>query len=59
MVDRSFRRFYDSPFEAIGAIFEIGLEYGQKMLDPTVIAILLVGGILAGIVAEIAGQRWK
>ncbi|WP_370311282.1 TrgA family protein [Sagittula sp.] len=59
MVDRSFRRFYDSPFEAIGAIFEIGLEYGQKMLDPTVIAILLVGGILAGVVAEIAGQRWK
>ncbi|EBA07362.1 TrgA family protein [Sagittula stellata] len=59
MVNRSFRRFYDSPFEAIGSIFEIGMDYGLKMLDPTVIVTLLIGGIVSGLVAEVAGQRWK
>ncbi len=59
MVARSIKRFYDSPFEAVAAIFEIGLEFGAKMLDPTVIVTLLVGGILAGMVTEIAAQRWR
>jgi len=59
MVDRSLKRRYDDPFEAIAAIFEIALEFGQKMLDPTVIVILLIGGILSGIVAEIAARAWR
>lgn len=59
MVDRSFRRFYDSPFEAIGSIFELALDYGGKIADGEVFITLLIGGILAGILTETAARRWS
>lgn len=59
MVDRSFRRFYDSPFEAIGSIFELALDYGGKIADGEVFITLLIGGILAGILTETASRRWS
>jgi hypothetical protein len=59
MVDRALRRFYDSPFEAVVAIFEIGLEFGARMIDPPVLATLFVGGIVSAVLAEVAAQRWR
>jgi hypothetical protein len=59
MVADALRRHFDTPMEAVVGIFENGLEYGQKMLDPTVIVTLLVGSVVVGIIAEVAAGRWR
>jgi hypothetical protein len=59
MVDRSMRRFYDSPFEAVAAIFEIGIEFGARMGDVRVLTTLLVGGLATALLAEVAARRWR
>lgn len=59
MVRRSFARHFDSMVEAIAAIFEHMVEYGEIMIDAKVIVVLLLGGIAAGIVTEFAASRWR
>ncbi len=59
MVRLSFARRYDTPFEAIAAIFEISLDYGMILLDMQVILTLLGGGIVAALAAEALGRRWR
>ncbi|WP_425070531.1 TrgA family protein [Sagittula sp. S175] len=59
MFGRSMKHRYGSPWEAVGAIFDLSIEFGQKMLDGPIIITLITGAVLAGIVTEIAGQRWK
>ena len=59
MVDLAMRNRYGGPFEALAAIFEIGLEYGLMILVPNIIATILVGGVLAGLATESAWRRWK
>ncbi|GAA4217231.1 putative PurR-regulated permease PerM [Sagittula marina] len=59
MINRAFRRFYDDPFEAVVAIAEMALEFGVKIFDGQVVVTLLVGGILSGILTEIAAKRWR
>ena len=59
MVDRSFRRFYDSPFEAVAAIFELALEFGARIFQAEIILAVLAGGVISGLIAEIAGRRWS
>ncbi|MBV7392750.1 TrgA family protein [Mameliella sediminis] len=59
MVRLSFANRYDSPFEAIAAIFEISLDYGMILLDMQLILTLLGGGIVAALVAEAVGRRWR
>lgn len=59
MVRLSFARRYTSPFEAIAAIFEIGIDYARILLDMQFILTLLVGGIVAAIVAEAVGKIWR
>lgn len=59
MVQRAMRNRYDGPFEAVLAIFELGVEYGLLILVPTIIWTLLVGGLLAGFATESAFRRWR
>jgi hypothetical protein len=59
MVRLSFARRYDSPFEAIAAIFEIVIEYGRIMVDTQLILSLLAGGVVAALVTEAVGRRWR
>lgn len=59
MVANAFARKYRSMVEATVSIFEIGIEYGEKMLDAKVILVLLAGGIVTGILAEFAARRWR
>lgn len=56
---RSMNRRYDGPLEATVGTFGIMVEYGTVMADPRLLAILLLGGLLGGIVAEAAGRRWS
>ncbi|MEC3860200.1 TrgA family protein [Mesobacterium sp. TK19101] len=59
MVEDSFDRRFTDMLEAIASIFERMLEYGMIMLDVNVIAILLIGGVITGVLAEIASRLWK
>jgi len=53
------RNRYDGAFEAVGAIFEIGAEYGLIMLSHVPILItMVVGGIIVGLATEFAWRRW-
>jgi hypothetical protein len=59
MVKKSYKMLYDGPMEAVLGVFEIMLDYGRMMLQPDVLGVLAVGGILGGMVAEWAGRRWS
>lgn len=53
------RHRYDGPFEAVKAIFVIGIEYGQQLLVPEILITLAVGALIAGLATEEAGRRWR
>jgi hypothetical protein len=59
MVKKSYKMLYDGPMEAVLGVFEIMLDYGRMMLQPDVLGVLAVGGILGGMLAEWAGRRWS
>ena len=59
MVRLAMRNRYDGPFEAILAIFEIGLDYGTTIAVPNVIVTLLVGALVAGFATEYAWRTWR
>lgn len=59
MVGRAFRRLYDGPAEAIVGVFEVMVRHGQLMLTPGVLAALLLGGPVCGVLAGMAGKRWS
>jgi len=59
MFSRAMRNRYDGPFEALGAIFVISIEYGWKMMVPHIMLTLVIGGILAGLAADYAKSRWR
>lgn len=58
MVLESMKMRYGGPVEALQAIFSISLGYLQIMVDPWVIAALLLGGMLGGVITEWASRRW-
>ncbi|MCG7623332.1 TrgA family protein [Epibacterium sp. Ofav1-8] len=53
------RHVYDDPFEALAAIFTIGLEYFFIMAVPTVLVTLVIGGALVGVIVDVSARRWK
>jgi hypothetical protein len=53
------RNRYSGPFEALSAIFVIGLDYAMVVFVPQVIATVLVGALVSGLVTESAGRRWR
>ena len=59
MVKKSFKMIYDGPMDAVLGVFEFMLEYGRMMLQPDVLGVLALGGILAGVIAEWASRRWS
>ena len=59
MLKLALQRRYEGPVEGLVAVFEIGVDYGSKMLDGYLIAVLVVGGIITGVLAEWASRRWS
>lgn len=53
------RNRYDGPFEALSAVFVIGLDYAIVIAVPLVIATLLAGGVASGLAAERASRIWR
>lgn len=59
MIQQAMRNRFGGPFEAIIAIFELGVEFSKQLLVPEIIATLAIGSIIAGILTEIAARRWS
>lgn len=59
MFDKAMSNSYNNPFDALGAIFVIALDYGKVLIHPTIIVTLLVGAVLAGLATEYAKGKWK
>ncbi|MBC7141843.1 MAG: TrgA family protein [Rhodobacteraceae bacterium] len=55
----AFRPAYKGPMEAIVGIFELAIDFLLRMIAWDVIAVLIVGGALAGLLSEWAARRWK
>jgi len=53
------RNRYDGPFEALSQIFVIGMNYGIDIFVPQVIATVLIGAVVSGLVTESASRRWR
>ncbi|NBD31115.1 MAG: TrgA family protein [Alphaproteobacteria bacterium] len=59
MIENSLRKFYDTPVEAVVAVFELMVEHGTMMLTPEILTTLGVGGVLAGLGTEFVGRRYS
>ncbi|MEX5728542.1 cell division protein FtsX [Rhodovulum iodosum] len=60
MLKRSTDLRYDGPMDALTGMVELSGEFGFLALSsPSVMGILIVGGILGGLFAEWAAQRWR
>jgi len=59
MLELAFLKRFDGPMDAIVGIFGVGVDYLMQILAWDVIALLIVGGALAGMLAEWAARRWK
>ena len=55
----AFRPAYRGPMEAIVAIFDIAVHYLTTIIAWDVIAVLVFGGALAGLLSEWANRRWR
>lgn len=59
MLKQSLDKKFEGPVEAIMGIFKNAMEYGQYLVDVPLIATLLIGGIICGLLAEFAARRWS
>ncbi|PVA11002.1 tellurium resistance protein [Pelagivirga sediminicola] len=58
MLKQSMEGKFDGPVEAIVGIFNNAIDYAQYLIDPALIGTLLVGGMICGLLAEMAARRW-
>ncbi|CUH76813.1 TrgA family protein [Tropicibacter naphthalenivorans] len=59
MVDNSFDRKYRTVVDALMSVFEIAIDFSEKLVDPMVILTMLVGGIITGLIAEKVSRHWR
>lgn len=59
MVRMAFNRRYDGIAQAVIGVFELMRDHGVMMLEAPIIITLLVGGVLAGLVTEFFGRRFR
>ena len=58
MLIRSIRRRYDDPVDALTDMAALMLDYGAILLNAPVLAVLTVGGVLAGWATELVVRRF-
>ncbi len=59
MVQQAMRNYYDGPFEALMNILYIGFEYATMIFVPSIILVLLIGGVASGLATEYASRKWR
>lgn len=58
MIGRSLRKRYDGPFEALIDVVSLMIEHAGYFASPTMIGILVCGGIVGGGITGWVGQRY-
>jgi len=59
MFRRSLEKRYPMPDDALNGAVRIGIDYLSHAADPTILTILLVGGVIGGVLTESAARRWS
>ena len=59
MIRLSMRGRYDGPMEAVTGIFAIMVDYALQFRSPLILAVWLGGGIVAGLLADALGKRYR
>ena len=59
MLKLAMRHKYEGPFEALIAIFQIGVEFGQQLITPEILWTLAIGALVTGLATEEASRRWR
>ena len=59
MILRAMKLRYHGPMDAIQAMFGLVVDFGRMMLTPEELGTLLIGGALAGLLADWSARRWR
>lgn len=59
MLLRALRKRYDGVMAAIEGIFDLMLIYGNALLAPEPLIVLVAGGALAGLLSEWSSRQWR
>ena len=59
MIRLSMRGRYDGPMEAVTGVFAIMVDYALRFQSPLILAVWLGGGIIAGLLADALGKRYR
>ena len=59
LVKKSMSGRYDGPFDAVANGFGIAGGYAVMMVNPTVLAILVLGGLASGLAVEWVSRHWR
>lgn len=59
MVDRALANRYGDVFQAIIAVLKLMADYGLVLLNAPVIATLIAGGLVSGVLTEYAWRSWR
>jgi len=59
MVKLSLRKLYDGPADALIGIFDLLFDYAILLAQQDVLVVLLVGSVIAGLIAEYFGRNFR
>ncbi|WP_136441308.1 TrgA family protein [Pacificoceanicola onchidii] len=59
MVGQAMKHRYEGPVEAFADTFQIMVEFGEVLINPTVLMSLICGALVTGFFSEIAAGRWR
>lgn len=59
MLQVAMRGLYGGPMEAFLDIFNEFADFGAMILNAPTLSAIVIGGIIAGMVTESAGRRWR
>jgi hypothetical protein len=59
MLQLSVKMRYDGPLEAIVDVFRRMMDRSQALMSTGVVAVMVIGGGVAGILTENANRRWR
>ncbi len=59
MLQLSVKMRYDGPLEAIVDVFRRMMDRSQALMSASVVAVMVIGGGVAGILTENANRRWR
>lgn len=59
MIDRAVLRLYDGVWAAIIGALKYMTTFGAELLHPEPLAVLILGGVFAGLASEYTAKRWR